>query len=118
MLFLSTVETRLGYTTSTFSATASTKPDKDDWTCLHFKSIHRIPVNFAYNGKTRLEETIKKYDSKLVVISNIAGFFLDNEVPQEEAQRIYSQIVSYLSNFARKHQIILIATYLPSKAAK
>jgi hypothetical protein len=60
----------------------------------------------------KLEETIKKYRAKLVVISDIAGFFLDNDVPQEEAQRIYSQIVSYLSNLARKHQIIIIATFL------
>jgi hypothetical protein len=66
----------------------------------------------------KLEETIKKYDTKLVVISDIAGFFLDNDIPQEEAQRIYSQIVSYLSNFARKHQIIVIATYLPYESIK
>ena len=50
----------------------------------------------------KLEETIKTYNAKLVVISDIAGFFLDKDIPQEEAQRIYSQIVSYLSNLARK----------------
>ena len=61
----------------------------------------------------KLEETIKHYNAKLVVISDIAGFFLDNDIPHEEAQRVYSQIISYLSNFAKKHQIILIATYLP-----
>jgi hypothetical protein len=61
----------------------------------------------------KLEETIKNCDAKLVVISDIAGFFLDNDIPNEEAQRVYSQIISYLSSFAKKHQIILIATYLP-----
>jgi hypothetical protein len=61
----------------------------------------------------KLEETIKNYNSKLVVISDIAGFFLDNDISHEEALRVYSQIISYLSSFARKHQIILIATYLP-----
>jgi len=66
----------------------------------------------------KLEGAIKKYNAKLVVISDIAGFFLDNDVPNEEAQRIYSQIVSYLSNFARKNQIILIATYLPYEKNK
>ena len=66
----------------------------------------------------KLEETIKTYNAKLVVISDIAGFFLDNDVPAEEAHRIYSQIVSYLSNFARKHQIILIATYLPYESSR
>ncbi len=61
----------------------------------------------------KLEETVKTYNAKLVIISDIAGFFLDNDVTQEEAQRIYNQIIVYLSNFARKHQIVLIATYLP-----
>jgi len=66
----------------------------------------------------KLEETIKKYNTKLVVISDIAGFFLDNDIQQQEAQRIYSQIVSYLSNFARKHKITVIATYLPYESSK
>jgi hypothetical protein len=61
----------------------------------------------------KLEETVKQYDAKLVVISDIAGFFVDNDVPHEEAQRVYSQIVNYLSSFARKHQIVIVATYLP-----
>ncbi len=62
----------------------------------------------------KLEETIQKYKAKLVVISDIAGFFLDDDVPHEEAERVYSQIVSYLSAFAKKHQIIIVATYPPS----
>jgi hypothetical protein len=66
----------------------------------------------------KLEETIKKYNAKLVVISDIAGFFLDDDVPSEEAQKIYSQILSYLSSFAKKHQIILVATYLPYHSTK
>ena len=61
----------------------------------------------------KLEETVKKYHPKLVVISDIAGFFLNDDIPNEEAQKVYSQIISYLSNFAKKHQIILIATCLP-----
>jgi hypothetical protein len=61
----------------------------------------------------KLEETIKTCNAKLVVISDIAGFFLDNDVPHEEAERVYSQIVSYLADLAKKHQIVVIATYLP-----
>jgi hypothetical protein len=61
----------------------------------------------------KLEETIQTYNAKLVVISDIGGLFIDNDIPHEEAQRVYSQIISYLSSFAKKHQIILIATYLP-----
>jgi Rad51 len=61
----------------------------------------------------KLEETVQKYNAKLVVISDIAGFFLDNDIPSEEAQKVYSQVINYLSSFAKKHQIILIATCLP-----
>ncbi len=66
----------------------------------------------------KLEETIKRYNAKLVVISDLAGFFLDSGVHEEEAQRIYSQIVRYLANFAKQHHIILIATYLPHSNSK
>ena len=58
-----------------------------------------------------LKETIKKYNAKLVIISDIAGFFLDKDIPEYEAQRIFSQVTTYLSNFARETQTIVIATY-------
>jgi len=61
----------------------------------------------------KLEETVQKYNAKLVVVSDIAGYFLGDDVPHEEAVRVYSQIIGYLSSFARKHHIIIIATYLP-----
>ena len=62
-----------------------------------------------------LKETIKKYNAKLVIISDIAGFFLDKDLPEDEAKRIFSQVTTFLSNFAREQQIIVIATYPPHK---
>jgi hypothetical protein len=61
----------------------------------------------------KLEDAVKKCNSKLVIISDIAATFLDKNIHHEEAKRIYSQIVARLSNFAREHQIIIVATYLP-----
>lgn len=61
----------------------------------------------------RLKEAVKTYNVKLVVISDIAGFFLDKDIHREEAEKVYSQVVSYLSSFAKKEQIIVVATYLP-----
>ncbi len=61
--------------------------------------------------KDQLREAIKKYNAKLVIISDIAGFFLDKDVAEEEAQRIFSQITTYLSNFARETQTIVLAIY-------
>jgi RecA/RadA recombinase len=59
----------------------------------------------------KLEEKVKSCNAKLVVISDIAGLFLDSTIPREEVQRVYGQIVSYLAGFAKKHQIIVVATY-------
>ena len=61
----------------------------------------------------KLKETVKRYDAKLVIISDIAGFFLDKDIQDEEARRIFSQVTAYLSTFAKENQLILIATYPP-----
>ncbi len=59
----------------------------------------------------KLEEKIVGSNTKLVVVSDIASLFLDSQIPKEEAYRAYSQIIVYLINLARKHQIIVVATY-------
>jgi phage gp36-like protein len=61
----------------------------------------------------RLKDAVERYHAKLVVISDIAGMFLDKDIPDEEARQVFSQVVAYLQNFARQKQIILIATYHP-----
>ena len=60
----------------------------------------------------KLEEAVEASDAKLVVISDIACAFLNDNVDDQEAKLAFSQIMSYLANFARKHKIIIIATYL------
>jgi hypothetical protein len=62
-----------------------------------------------------LKEAIKKYGAKLVIISDVVGFFLDKDIPEYEAQRIFSQVTTFLSNFARENKVIVIATYPPHK---
>jgi hypothetical protein len=66
----------------------------------------------------KLEETVKAYNSKVTIITDIAGFFLGTDIATEEAQKVYSQILAYLADFAHKHQIIVIATYLPYENSK
>ena len=63
--------------------------------------------------KDQLSQAIKRYNAKLVIISDIAGFFLDKDVVEDEVQRIFSQITTYLSNFARETQTIVLAIYPP-----
>ena len=44
--------------------------------------------------------------------------FLDKDVQEEEAKRIYSQVTTRLSNFTRKQQVITIATYPPHEDSR
>ena len=84
------------------------------------QTLDRIYLSKAFNAYQmttlileKLEEIVKRYDAKLVIISDIAGFFLDTDVPEDEAREVYSQVMAYLSNFAKENQIALIATYPP-----
>jgi hypothetical protein len=61
----------------------------------------------------KLEDAVKTCNAKLVIISDIAAMFLDKDVEEEEAKRIYSQVTTRLSNFARESQTIVVATYPP-----
>ncbi|MDD3791597.1 MAG: hypothetical protein PHY74_00520 [Candidatus Bathyarchaeota archaeon] len=84
------------------------------------EACQRIIVSKAFTAyqltsliMEKLEETVEKYNSKIVIISDISGLFLDSQIPKEEIKGIYSQIVRYLSNFAKKKQIIIVASCLP-----
>jgi len=59
----------------------------------------------------KLEEKILACNAKLVIVSDIAGLFLDSTIPKEETQKVYGQIVNYLAYLAKKHQVIVVATY-------
>jgi hypothetical protein len=59
----------------------------------------------------KLEGAIKQYNAKIVIISDITCLF--SALQEYEGQRVLSQIATYLSNFARENNIIVIATYPP-----
>jgi hypothetical protein len=61
----------------------------------------------------QLEQIIKTSGAKLVVISDIICPFLTESVDDQEARTAYNQLVNYLSNFAKQHGIIIVATNLP-----
>jgi len=61
----------------------------------------------------KLQSAIEKFESKLVILSNLAQLFLDNDVPKKEAEEVFLQLTSYLASFAEKNQVILVATQLP-----
>lgn len=84
------------------------------------EALDRIYISRAFTAYQmtslilqKLEDAVKAYNAKLVIISDIASMFLDKDVADEEAERIYNQITTRLSHFAREHQVIVVATYPP-----
>jgi hypothetical protein len=82
--------------------------------------LERIYISRAFTAyqmtsliMEKLKETVKRHDAKLVITSDIAGFFSDRDIPDEEAHRVFSQVTTYLSTLAKENQLILIATYPP-----
>jgi RecA/RadA recombinase len=65
-----------------------------------------------------LQETVESSDAKLVVISDIMAPFLSDNVDDQEAKAVYSQIMSYLANFAKKNRLSVIATILPHEGTR
>ena len=89
------------------------------------QTLERVYISRAFTAYQmtalvleKLRETIRRYDAKLVVISDIAGFFLDKDIAETEARRVYSQLIAYLSNFAKENQIMLVATYPPHQKSR
>jgi hypothetical protein len=80
----------------------------------HFRAYTAYRLNSLIMNQ--LEKFVDAYDAKLVVLSDIAYPFLNENVDDQEARTAYNQIMNYLSNFARKHGIIIIATYLPHES--
>jgi hypothetical protein len=66
----------------------------------------------------KLRTTINKTGAKLVILSDLAGFFTDKDLPDDEAQQVFRQVTTYLSKFAKENHIILITTHLPHKNDK
>jgi len=60
-----------------------------------------------------LENALRQYRSKLVLISDITNLFLDRDVPKKESMEIFNKSVIYLSDLVARRNIIIIATCFP-----
>jgi hypothetical protein len=66
----------------------------------------------------KLKEAANRFSAKLLIISDIAGLFLDEDILEEEAKRVFNQVAAYLSSFARENQLIIVATYPPHEPSR
>jgi hypothetical protein len=59
----------------------------------------------------QLQSAIETYDSKVIVLSDLAKLYMDNDVPKKEAQEVFLQLTTYLADFAKKNRVILVASH-------
>ena len=57
-----------------------------------------------------LEDALKRYKPKLVLISKITSLFLDRDVPPKEATELFKKMTLHLADLALKRNIIIVAT--------
>jgi hypothetical protein len=60
----------------------------------------------------KLQEAVKRFNAKLIIISDLAGLYLDNDVSDREARDVFNQLTRYLSEFAEENGVIVVSTYL------
>jgi hypothetical protein len=65
----------------------------------------------------KLKESVR-LRSKLVIISDVTGLYLDDDIPPREAKEVFSQLTLYLSRFSQENHLIVIATCLPHSDSK
>jgi len=61
----------------------------------------------------KLEEALKRYRAKLVVVSDITGLFLDRDVPRIEGRDIFMKMTQYLLDLASRRRAVVVASYVP-----
>ncbi|HKZ94256.1 MAG TPA: hypothetical protein VJ249_06730 [Candidatus Bathyarchaeia archaeon] len=65
-----------------------------------------------------LEDALKRYKSKLVLISNITSLFLDRDVPNQESFVIFNKVITRLSDLALRRNIITVATCFNNESSR
>ena len=61
----------------------------------------------------KLEAASKRYRSKLVVISDITGLFLDRDVPKIEGRDLFLNMTQHLLDLASRRRAVVVASYFP-----
>jgi len=59
----------------------------------------------------RLKYAVDRFRAKLVVVSDIAGSYLDRDVPKKEAMDVINKLTVFLSRFAVDNRVIVVATH-------
>jgi len=66
----------------------------------------------------KLEGALKRYRSKLVIISDITELFLDRDVPKKEGMDVFMEMIWYLLELASRRRAIIVATCFPQRYSR
>jgi hypothetical protein len=65
-----------------------------------------------------LENALKRYGSKLVLISDFTELFLDSDVPPKESIGLFSKAAKYLAELVTRRNVIIVASCFPCERLK
>jgi len=84
------------------------------------KVLSRIFISRAFTAHQmtaiileKLEETVKKFDAKFVIVSDLTSLYLDKGIQPEEARDVFTHVATYLSRLAEQTSSIVLATCPP-----
>jgi hypothetical protein len=66
----------------------------------------------------KLQQALIETDAKFIIVSDVAATFLDDDLHEDEAQKVYSRAMTFLAELARKKHLVVIATYLPHESTR
>jgi hypothetical protein len=61
----------------------------------------------------KLERALDRYNSKLVIVSDITGLFLDRDVPKREGMDVFIKMTQCLSELVSRRKVIILASCFP-----
>jgi hypothetical protein len=83
------------------------------------EALERIFISRAFTAYQmtylifkRLERAADEFNTKLVVVSDLPRLYLDEDVPEREAEKVFNQLTLYLSEFIKEKGILAVVTHL------
>ncbi|UCE28573.1 MAG: hypothetical protein JSV85_04640 [Candidatus Bathyarchaeota archaeon] len=83
------------------------------------RALENISVSRAFTAYQltplifeKLEEALKRYRSKLVIISDVTRLFQDRDVPEDQSRETFIKMAHHLSELALTRRAIIVATCL------
>jgi len=87
--------------------------------------LDRIHVSRAFTAYQltalifeRLEEALKKYDARLVIVSDVVVLFLDKDVHGGKGIDLFKKMIGHLSDLASRRRVIVVASHLPHASSR